>query len=241
VIPESPISGGPRGGDGVRRSGGLRSALQGLVGGGRRAAWRRFALRRGLASAFAGLAVLGGLGTLGEQVAPRTVPVAVARTALAAGQRISPADLEIQRWPASIAPRGAMRDAGAAAGHVLAGPVGPGEALTDTRWVGSSLLVGQPAGFVAAVVPLLDRATSLLARPGARVDVVSPSGEVVARGAVVLAPPPGGSSGGVWDSGAEGPDSVVVAVEASIAPALARGGSPDGTAGTGFALVAHPD
>jgi Flp pilus assembly protein CpaB len=212
------------------------------MGRGRRAAWRRFALRRGLAAAFAGLAVLGGLGALQAQTAPTTSAVVVARTDLPGGQRITASDVEVRAWPVSVAPRGAVSDPGLVVGRVLASSVGPGEALTPSRLVGPGLLEGQAPGVVAAVVPLLDGAAGLLARPGVRVDVVTPSGEVVARDAVVLAVPQGADrSTAGWGSGGSEPDSVVVAVESAVAPALARGGGGDAPGGgSGFALLLHP-
>lgn len=215
----------------------------GLMGPGRRAAWRRFALRRGLAAAFAGLAVLGGLGALQAQTAPATSAVVVARTGLPAGQRITASDVEVRAWPVSVTPpRGMVSEPGLVVGRVLASPVGPGEALTPSRLVGPGLLEGQAPGLVAAVVPLLDGAAGLLARPGVRVDVVASSGEVVARDAVVLAVPQSADrSTAGWGSGDSEPDSVVVAVESAVAPALARGGDGDAPGGgSGFALVLHP-
>lgn len=214
----------------------------GLVGPGRRAAWRRFALRRGLAAAFAALAVLGGLGALQAQTAPETSAVVVARTDLPAGQRITASDVMVRAWPVSVAPRGVVSDPAVVVGRVLASAVGSGEAITPRRLVGPGLLEGQAPGLVAAVVPLLDGAAGLLARPGVRVDVVASSGEVVARDAVVLAVPEGADrSTAGWASGDGGPDSVVVAVESAVAPALARGGDGDAPGGgSGFALVLHP-
>lgn len=218
---------------------GLRASVEGLVGPGRRAAWRRFVLRRMVAAVLAATAVLGVLGTVREQAAPRSVPVVVARTDLAAGQRIAAGDVAIARWPAALAAGGMVSESDSVVGQVLAAPVGVGEALTPSRLIGPGLLAGQPPGSVAAVVPLSDPVARLLARPGTHVDVVAGSGEVVARGAVVLAAP--GPSPGVWSGGDDQPGSVVVALDAGAAPALARGGPADGGIGGGFSLVAHHD
>lgn len=238
-----PVSGGMDAGSASGARSWAGSALgAGLMGPGRRAAWRRFALRRWLAAAFAGLAVLGGLGALQAQTAPETSAVVVARTDLPAGQRITASDVEVTAWPVSVVPGGVVSDPGLVVGRVLASSVGPGEALTQSRLVGPGLLVGQAPGLVAAIVPLLDSAAGLLARPGVRVDVVASSGDVVARNAVVLAVPRSADrSTAGWGSGEGEPDSVVVAVESAVAAALARGGGGDAPGGgSGFALVLHP-
>lgn len=176
------------------------------------------------------------------QTAPETASVVVARTTLAAGQRIASGDVEVRHWPLALLPKGVVGDAATVVGRVLASPVAPGEALTASRWVGPGLLDGQPSGLVAAVVPLLDGAAGQLARPGVRVDVVASSGEVVARDAVVLAVPGGSDqSGGGWGQAEMAPASVVVAVETGPAAAFARGGGGDAPGdGSGFALVLHP-
>jgi pilus assembly protein CpaB len=190
----------------------------------------------------AGLAVIGGLEAMRAQTAPQTTPVVVARTTLAAGQHIASGDVEVRHWPVSLLPQGVVGQPSTVVGRVLAAPVAAGEALTASRWVGPGLLAGQPPGLVAAVVPLIDDAAGLLARPGVRVDVVASSGDVVARDAVVLAVPEAAAqSPGGWGLAEGTPDSVVVAVEAEIAPVLARGGGDSAAgSGSGFALVLHP-
>jgi Flp pilus assembly protein CpaB len=125
---------------------------------------------------------------------PASVPVAVAALDLPAGTALSGADVTVARLPPEVVPRGAVPDAGAVAGRVLAGAVRAGEPLTDARLVGPGLTALLPAGQVAAPVRLADLAVARLVRPGDRVDVLAAlpdaeRAEVVATGALVLAAP----------------------------------------------------
>jgi Flp pilus assembly protein CpaB len=124
---------------------------------------------------------------------PPTVRLVVARGDLQAGSVLAPADLEVTRWPADLAPTGAVRSADELAGRTLAGPLHSGEPVTDLRLVGPGLTASLPAGQVAAPVRLADLAVAELVRPGDRVDVLATAAdateaEVVVSDALVLAP-----------------------------------------------------
>lgn len=154
-----------------------------------RAASRHRAL---LAAGLAAASVASGLSAVVPDP-PETVPVLTAAHDLPAGAVLSAQDLRTADVPAALVPAGALTDAGAAAGRVVAGPVRAGEPLTDVRLLGAALL---PAGSqVAAPVRLAEPATAALVQAGDRVDVLSASpeggaaAEVVATGLSVLSVP----------------------------------------------------
>ena len=150
---------------------------------------------RGLLSAgLAAAAVAVALPTLAPTPAPMVRVVAAAHD-LIPGSPLQAGDLAIVSWPRTVAPAGALRSINDAIGRVLAGPVRTGEALTDVRLVGSSLLV-RGHDLVAAPVRLADQSTAALLHAGDRVDVLAvrtdqPQGTAttVASGLEVLAVP----------------------------------------------------
>jgi Flp pilus assembly protein CpaB len=111
-------------------------------------------------------------------------------------------------------PDGALTEASAAQGRLLASPVRRGEPITDLRLVGPSLLTGgaEGSGLVAVGVRIADAGMAALLRSGSVVDVLAaplrdgfadgfgpPTGagtaEVVASGVRVLAVPAGKRGG----------------------------------------------
>lgn len=170
-----------------------------------------------LASGLAAGAVAAGLSALAPPAAP-TVPVLTAAHDLAAGAELTPADLVLTDLPRSLAPQGALSDAAAVAGRLVAGPVRRGEALTDVRLLGAALL---PRGSTMAVpLRLAEPATGALLQAGDTVDVLSAapeggaSAQVVASGLAVLSVP------ALDDAAGEGA-LVVVAASRSTAARLA--------------------
>lgn len=147
--------------------------------------------RRLIAAALAALAVALALPVL----APSTsgVPVLTATRDLPGGAVLEPGDLV--RVTVERAPDGALSTGWE--GQLLAGPVRRGEALTDVRVVGRSLLDGLGAHLVATPVRLADPAAALLLRSGDVVDVLAAAtredgpgyAEVVAASARVVAVP----------------------------------------------------
>jgi pilus assembly protein CpaB len=121
-----------------------------------------------------GLAVLCGLAAL-RPPAARTTPVLVAARDLAAGETLGPDDLTTVELQVAVAPQGALRDAGAAAGRTLAAAVRRGEPLTDVRLLGPELLAGA-SGLVEAPVRVADGDEARLVRPGDVIDVLSAPG-----------------------------------------------------------------
>jgi Flp pilus assembly protein CpaB len=125
-----------------------------------------------------------------------TTPVLTARHDLAPGVPLGDADLVVVDLPSRAVPTGALVDLGDAVGRFVTGPVRRGEALTDVRLLGSSLL--KDRGLVATPVRLADPATVALLHAGDRVDVLAASTDddqqgrpavTVAAGLQVLAVP----------------------------------------------------
>lgn len=153
------------------------------------AASRRRAL---LAGGLTAAAVALGLPTVAPTADPGVRVVAAARDLLP-GEPLAEQDLVEVEVPRDVVPSGAVTDAPAVVGRLVAGPVRRGEPLTDVRLLGASLV---PAGgLVAAPVRVADPATGALVRPGDRVDVLAaapeggPLASVVAADVGVLAVP----------------------------------------------------
>ncbi|NYE35731.1 Flp pilus assembly protein CpaB [Nocardioides cavernae] len=177
--------------------------------------------RRLIAAALTAVAVLAALRTLAPPP-PDTVDVLVAARDLPSGTLLGDDDLALRAYPAALAPDTAAE---AAAGRVLAAPLGSGEVVTDARLVGPGLADAQP-GRTVVPVRLPDAGMAALLRPGDQVDLVATdpgSGEtsLVAGDVTVLATPrdvpegPTGGSGGAL---------VVVAATATEAVRIASAG-----------------
>ena len=176
--------------------------------------------RRLIAAALAAGAVLAGLRAIAPPP-PDTVVVLVAARDLPSGTLLDDRDLVARDFPAVLAPPDA---AGAAAGRVLAAPVGRGEVLTDVRLVGPALADAVP-GETVLPVRLPDAGMATLLRAGDEVDLVATdpgTGEtsVVARDVTVLATPTG-----VPDGPAGGAGGALVVVSASATEAIAIAGA----------------
>jgi pilus assembly protein CpaB len=119
--------------------------------------------------------------------------VVVAGRDLGPGSTLTQADVDIRPLPRAAMPAGVLTSRAAAVGQVLAGPIRPGEPITDVRLVGpadTALTTGDPT---SAVVPvrLADPDVADLLRPGIRVDVVTldpnqQADPVLAENAVVI-------------------------------------------------------
>lgn len=155
--------------------------------------------------------------------APATVPVVVAAGDLAAGASLAAAGLEVARLPAEARPAGAFDEPEPLVGRVLAAPLRAGEPVTDVRLVGAGVTALLLPGQVGAPVRLADLAVAALVRSGDRIDVLatvegSPTAEVVAEDALVLAASDGA---GTPDESPAGAGLLVVAVEPEVAARLA--------------------
>jgi len=196
----------------------------------RRAVLRHRAL---VTSALAAGAVAAALSVLAPEP-PTTVRVLAAAHDLTAGQPIGAGDIATVELPPPAVPDGVFASGDSPVGQILAGPVRRGEALTDRRFVGPSLLAGFGEGFVAVPVRLADPGVLAVLRPGDLVDVLAarPTGDptladsptvpdqasspgfaaVVAAGVRVIAVPAAGAS--VEDS--LGPTSTVLGGEGAL-------------------------
>ncbi|HEY6796836.1 MAG TPA: SAF domain-containing protein [Kineosporiaceae bacterium] len=175
--------------------------------------------RRALVTLLVGVTTATALHTLRAPAEPMR-EVLVATTDLPGGHRLTAADLVTRAWPVGGTPSGLVARP---VGRVLAGPVRRGELLTDVRLAGSPVassghaigtglgpsvgFTGAPGGensgtvpadWVSVAVRLTDPASTLVAQPGSRVDVIA--------GAPVdpLSPAAAGSVGAVNLSGAGG-------------------------------------
>jgi Flp pilus assembly protein CpaB len=152
----------------------------------RRAVLRR---RRLLAALLTGVAVVAALRVTAPPPEP-TVRVLVAARDLAAGARVTDADLTTIEFRPGSEPDGLVEEP---AGRILATSLRRGEPVTDVRLLGPSLTEGHP-GMVATPVRIPDAAMASLLRAGDRVDVLAadpqggPTTELAAS-AMVLALP----------------------------------------------------
>lgn len=106
---------------------------------------------------------------------PGTVTVLVAARDLVPGSTLADGDVEPRELPAGVAPVGALADAAAITGRVLASAARAGEPITDVRLAGPELVALQAPDGDAATVPvrLSDPDVAELLHPGSTVDVVS--------------------------------------------------------------------
>lgn len=175
--------------------------------------------RRPLSAILAGIAVLAVVETLAPDT-PLRQAVAVAAHDLSAGVVLSAADVRLVAMAPGVIPDGSSNTSAAVLGHVVAGPLRAGEALTDRSLVGRSLLAGYPRGLVAAPIRIHDAAVVGLLEVGERIDVyaarhaASYADRVVAGVRVVTLPRPADDN----EQGAL----VVLAVTRDQAAALAQ-------------------
>ena len=147
--------------------------------------------RRLLSAVCAAVAVLATLRAVAPPPEP-TAAVLVAVRHLAAGSVVGPGDVASEALPVVALPADAAE---VAVGRTLAALVGPGEVLTDVRFVGPSLLEGRP-GSVALPVRIADADVAAMLRVGDRVDLyaadpaaAAPGGARLLEAALVLALP----------------------------------------------------
>ena len=154
--------------------------------------------RRVLGALLAAVAVLGII----ESMAPADPPsrrVVVAAHDLDAGALLTAGDVRAVPLPPTAVPGGAASDPARVIGRVVAGPMRAGEAVTDLRLVGRSLVARYPPGTVAAPVRIGDPDVVALLRVGDRIDVFAAgrdrsSADVVVAGVRVVALPEGTDS-----------------------------------------------
>jgi Flp pilus assembly protein CpaB len=142
-----------------------------------------------MSAALAAAAALGCVAVARTPEGGARVRVLVAVRDLPAGHQLGPADVVQQSRPAGFAPAHPLGGAGSLTGQRLAGPVGAGEVLTPGRVVGPGLLGGRPPDEVAMHVAVADPGAAGMVRPGDRVDLLSPTGNVLVRDVTVLAVP----------------------------------------------------
>lgn len=165
-----------------------RSRRRGRFGAapGRRALWRRAQARRVLAALLLGAAVWAAITAFAPPEPEREQAVTVTRD-LPAGHRLAADDLTSVPVEPRHAPASRLTDSAGAVGQVLAHSVERGEVLTAARLRPARELTGLSLDERALHVPVSDRGSLALVRPGDRVDVVSAAtGELVGAGLLVL-------------------------------------------------------
>jgi pilus assembly protein CpaB len=194
----------------------------------RRLSWHR----RMLAAVLTAITVVTGIAAA-RPAPPPTADVLVAATDLAGGSLLRSSDVEVARLPTQSVPAGALRPAKLAInGRVLAGPMRPGEVVTDVRLVGAGVLDGYAAAAgaetVGTPVRIADAGAVRLVQPGDRVDVLAATGsgefapesaaavEVVAPGVRVVTVPQEQDDFGAADGAL-----IVVATSERVAERLA--------------------
>jgi Flp pilus assembly protein CpaB len=149
----------------------------------------RRVLAAALAAAAAALVVRAGSAPPAE-----SVPVIVAAHDVSGGTALGAADVRVARMPRALVPGGAFRAARRVVGSTVAAPMRAGEALTDRRVLGRSLIAGFGAALVAAPVRVQDADAVGLLRVGDSIDVYAastaqaPASLVASAAAVVLLP-----------------------------------------------------
>ncbi|HEX7535457.1 MAG TPA: SAF domain-containing protein [Dermatophilaceae bacterium] len=208
-----------------------------LVGPGRRPAWQRTRLRRVASACLVATAAWLAMSAFLPQPAARGVPIVAVAQDLMAGHVLTPGDLAVADWPTDLRPEGAVADPGALVGKSLGAGMSRGEPVTAARLRGPGLLAGAQAGLVAAHVRLADPAMAAMTAPGDHVDLISPTGKVVATDVAVLAVD-GEPAAGSWATTSEpGPrGGVIVAVSGDAAVRLATV-DPSGLSDATFSLV----
>jgi pilus assembly protein CpaB len=150
---------------------------------------RRAALLLGLAAVLGTLAasdVAGREAALRRSLGP-SVPVVVARTRLAAGDRLDARHLTVRRVPSRYAPAAAYASVGALAGARAAGPLEPGEDVVPAAVDDGARAAGAPVRPGERVAELVARGSPDLVRAGGRVDVLVTRERGDGRGATTLA------------------------------------------------------
>ncbi|HYN30385.1 MAG TPA: SAF domain-containing protein [Dermatophilaceae bacterium] len=202
-----------------------------LTGPGRRARWRRRAVRRVLSATFLVGAVLLVVATLRPANPPSTRVLVAARDVMA-GASLVAADLETRSLPAAAAPPGALGGPAEAVGRVVATGLTAGEAVTRSRLVPP---LPEEPGTAATHLLVADERALDLAPPGSRVTIYpATGGAALATGVRVLTvdPPvgPDGSGPGVLGRGPEGATGrgLVVALEAAAVRSVFTALRPEG-------------
>jgi pilus assembly protein CpaB len=190
--------------------------------------------QRRRAAALVGLALL--LGTLaasdvaGREAALRRslgpiVPVVVARTRLAPGDRLDARHLGVRRVPARYAPAAGYASVSALTGARAAVPLAPGEDVVPAAVDDGTRAAGAPVRPGQRVAELVALGSPELVRPGGRVDVLvtrergdgSGSTSLALEDAEVLAVRPAGSDGA---AGQDGTPRVAVSLRVTLRQAV---------------------
>jgi pilus assembly protein CpaB len=206
----------------------------------RQAQWRRRRVRRLIAAALAGVAVLLLAGAL--RAAPAaTHRVAVVTHDLSPGDQLGAADLSEREWPDAAGVPGLVT-VSTATGAYLTAAIRAGEPVSVSRIRGTGNWPGVPAGLVVLPIPVSERIADAV-QGGDRVDLISglDTGTALSASSVlVLASAPGkkNTSGLTADPATRSP-TLWLAVSPATARQIARTGQ-SATAQDRFTIAIHP-
>ncbi|HYO86042.1 MAG TPA: SAF domain-containing protein [Dermatophilaceae bacterium] len=209
-----------------------------LRGPGRRAAWRRHAIRRLATGVVGGAAVWVGLGMVTPHTEESGRTVVTAAVDMPVGHRLRPDDVQARRVGDSGIPSAALTDPQACVGRVTTSMVAAGEVLTAARIQTAAVVAGLGSAHRAIHLPLTDPAAATLVRAGDRVDVIGiADGRIVAADLVVVAVDQQADDGGALALTAAPNSGVVLSVPVSQVGELTRAALGDTpTAGVHLAL-----
>ncbi|WP_169787662.1 SAF domain-containing protein [Luteipulveratus mongoliensis] len=207
----------------------------------RESAWRRARGRRAASGLLVAVASVGVIGAVRPADEP-TKAVVVAAHAIPAGQRLVAADLETTRWPlrASL-PAGPPL--ARLVGQTVVTPLSPGEPVTSTRLRSAHTLPPVAADQVVVSVPISDQSLISTVRVGDRVDAwAAASGRQVGRDLRVVGTVAAVQADGGRLSAAQAaqPPGVLLAVDRSVAGALAMAQAGSQSPGTAVLLALRP-
>jgi pilus assembly protein CpaB len=219
----------------------FRRPFPAVTGQSRRARWRRHVLRRVGAATLVAVALWLVIESLSPSPPPAVTVVAAVRP-VAAGAMLGAGDLAPVRVPAGGAQPGALTAVDEALGRRLAGPMLPGETLTRSRLVPSSVAEGLPSGTVAVHLIAADPAVLGLLRPGHLVTLVpSSGGRPLARGATVLSTDPAVEADGLGLPAGSPARGLVVSLPAALGERVVAGhGGIDGPPVVNVVAVGGP-
>ena len=140
--------------------------------------------RREIGSALIGIAVVLVIGNLNNEPALPNV-ITVATRAMSAGAVVNATDVHTVQVPSTVNWVGSLRSEKSAVGKKLARPIRAGQPLTESDFIGKSLLSGLRPNLQAVALPMSDVTNSMIASVGNQIDIYASSREFGARTTLV--------------------------------------------------------
>ena len=109
---------------------------------------------------------------------PKTTEVVVAKTALNTGDELAAHNLQLMPVPTALVPEGAVTTLAEAEGQIIVAPLPAGAPIFEAQLFTSAFAGAPPPGTVINAVQLDDNATLAVLRPGDKVQLYSPPGDL---------------------------------------------------------------